>query len=53
MGSLPNIFNEIWEVMGETGKAIRQSILWVVETVSVNRKNYENNLCNSKILDIY
>lgn len=32
MGSLPRIFNELWEVMGETGKTIRQSILWVVET---------------------
>lgn len=32
MASLPKIFNELWEVMGETGKTVRQSILWVVDT---------------------
>lgn len=32
--SLPAIVNEIWEVMGESGEAIRKSILWIVQTVS-------------------
>ncbi|XP_043519972.1 uncharacterized protein LOC122533896 [Frieseomelitta varia] len=31
--SLPNILNEIWELMGESGQAIRNSILWVIETI--------------------
>lgn len=33
--SLPAIVNEIWEVMGDTGKKIHQSINWVIEKVSV------------------
>lgn len=31
--SLPNIINEIWEIMGESGEAIRNSILWIIETI--------------------
>nr|QGV11544.1 Vg4 [Tetrastichus brontispae] len=31
--SLPKIFNEIWEIMGESGEAIRNSILWIIETM--------------------
>ena len=31
--SLPNIINEIWEIMGESGEAIRNSLLWVIETI--------------------
>lgn len=31
--SLPNILNEIWEIMGESGQAIRNSLLWVIETI--------------------
>ncbi|XP_015173164.1 PREDICTED: uncharacterized protein LOC107064693 [Polistes dominula] len=31
--SLPNIFNEIWEIMGESGEAIRNSLLWIIETM--------------------
>ncbi|KAL2717243.1 hypothetical protein V1478_012943 [Vespula squamosa] len=31
--SLPNIFNEIWEIMGESGEAIRNSLLWIIETI--------------------
>ncbi|XP_015599666.1 uncharacterized protein LOC107269849 [Cephus cinctus] len=31
--SLPNILNEIWEIMGESGEAIRNSLLWIIETV--------------------
>jgi hypothetical protein len=32
--SLPEILNEIWEVMGDSGEAIRKSLLWIIETVS-------------------
>lgn len=31
--SLPSILNEIWEIMGESGQAIRNSLLWVIETI--------------------
>ncbi|CAL7937265.1 unnamed protein product [Xylocopa violacea] len=31
--SLPNILNEIYEIMGESGEAIRNSLLWLVETI--------------------
>ncbi|XP_046746375.1 uncharacterized protein LOC124411334 [Diprion similis] len=31
--SLPNIFNEIWEIMGESGQAVRNSLLWAIEAV--------------------
>jgi len=31
--SLPNIINEIWEIMGESGKALRNSLLWLIETI--------------------
>ncbi|XP_076760898.1 apolipoprotein lipid transfer particle [Xylocopa sonorina] len=31
--SLPNILNEIYEIMGESGEAIRNSLLWLVEAI--------------------
>lgn len=31
--SLPNILNEIWEIMGESGKAIRDSLVWIIDAV--------------------
>ncbi|XP_012252389.2 uncharacterized protein LOC105683963 [Athalia rosae] len=31
--SLPNIVNEIWDIMGESGLAIRNSLIWAIETV--------------------
>lgn len=31
--SLPNILNEIWAIMGESGEAIRNSLLWVINAV--------------------
>lgn len=31
--SLPNILNEIWEIMGESGEAIRKSLIWVIEAI--------------------
>ncbi|PSN49824.1 hypothetical protein C0J52_08839 [Blattella germanica] len=36
--SLPEIINEIWEVMGESGKAIRKSIIWIIETIKASYK---------------
>ncbi|XP_015122764.1 uncharacterized protein LOC107045138 [Diachasma alloeum] len=36
--SLPNIFNEIWEIMGESGEAIRNSLLWVIEATKAAYK---------------
>ncbi|XP_025989321.2 uncharacterized protein LOC105195312 [Solenopsis invicta] len=38
--SLPNIFNEIWEIMGESGQALRNSLVWLIETI----KNAYNKL---------
>ncbi|XP_031834655.2 apolipoprotein lipid transfer particle isoform X2 [Nomia melanderi] len=38
--SLPNILNEIWAIMGESGKAIRHLLLYVVNAV----KNAFNNV---------
>ncbi|KAL1129509.1 hypothetical protein AAG570_012454 [Ranatra chinensis] len=35
-GHVPRIFNEIWDILGGTGESIRQSILWIVESVSQN-----------------
>ncbi|XP_058800590.1 uncharacterized protein LOC131669586 [Phymastichus coffea] len=31
--SLPKIINEIWEIMGESGEVIRNSLLWIIETI--------------------
>lgn len=31
--SLPNILNEIWEIMGESGQAVRNSLLWIIEAI--------------------
>lgn len=31
--SLPAVLGEIWDAMGESGKVIRQSISWIIETV--------------------
>ncbi|XP_066586148.1 uncharacterized protein Apoltp [Prorops nasuta] len=31
--SLPNILNEIWEIMGESGEAIRQSLIWAIKAI--------------------
>lgn len=31
--SLPNILNEIWEIMGESGEAIRNSLIWIIEAL--------------------
>lgn len=36
MGDLPKIVSELWQVMGETGESIRQSILYLIDTVSLS-----------------
>ncbi|BES90627.1 Domain of Unknown Function (DUF1081) [Nesidiocoris tenuis] len=33
MAHVPKLFNELWQMMGETGETIRESILWLVQTV--------------------
>uniref|UniRef100_A0A1B6DM97 VWFD domain-containing protein n=1 Tax=Clastoptera arizonana TaxID=38151 RepID=A0A1B6DM97_9HEMI len=33
MSSLPKIVNELWNTLGETGETIRQSIIWLTETI--------------------
>ena len=33
VAALPDILNEMWQVMGESGEAIRNSIIWIIETV--------------------
>jgi hypothetical protein len=34
MGSLPQIVNEIWTALGDTGQTIRKSIVWFIDSVS-------------------
>ncbi|XP_017854431.2 uncharacterized protein LOC108607859 [Drosophila busckii] len=31
--SLPKIFSELWQAMGDSGKALRNSIVWLIDTV--------------------
>lgn len=35
MGSLPQIVNEIWTALGDTGQTIRKSIVWFIDNVSI------------------
>lgn len=42
--SLPEILNEMWEVMGDSGEAIRKSLLWIIESVS-----FFKYLCQTEI----
>lgn len=37
--SLPAIVNEIWDVMGESGKKIQKGIVWVIEKIKGYYKN--------------
>lgn len=39
--SLPKIFSELWQSMGESGKALRESILWLIENI---KKSYNEFL---------
>ncbi|XP_039297130.1 LOW QUALITY PROTEIN: uncharacterized protein LOC111054146 [Nilaparvata lugens] len=36
VGSLPKIVAELWQVLGETGETIRQSLVWTIESVRVS-----------------
>nr|CAD7196633.1 unnamed protein product [Timema douglasi] len=33
---VPGIVNEMWDIMGESGKAVHQSILWIIETIKTS-----------------
>ena len=33
--SLPKFLTEIWNILGESGKALHKSILWLIETVEL------------------
>lgn len=37
--SLPKIFTEIWQAMGDSGKALRNSIVWLIETIKTSYNN--------------
>ncbi|XP_046812149.1 apolipophorins [Lucilia cuprina] len=39
--SLPKIFSELWQAMGDSGKALRNSVVWLIETI---KKTYNNVL---------
>lgn len=39
IGSVPKILNEIWQVLGDSGIALRKSILWLIETIKMTYKN--------------
>lgn len=32
--NVPKLFTEMWQVMGESGQALRRSVKWIIETVS-------------------
>ncbi|XP_025406452.1 uncharacterized protein LOC112680523 [Sipha flava] len=35
MGSLPQIVNEIWTALGDTGQTIRKSIVWFIDSIKM------------------
>ncbi|XP_060856834.1 uncharacterized protein LOC132934536 [Metopolophium dirhodum] len=35
MGSLPQIVNEIWTALGDTGQTIRKSIVWFIDNIKM------------------
>ncbi|EDW76449.2 uncharacterized protein Dwil_GK14654 [Drosophila willistoni] len=37
--SLPKIFSELWQAMGDSGKALRNSIVWLIETIKTTYNN--------------
>lgn len=39
IGSVPKIFKEMWNVLGDSGVALRKSILWLIETIKTTYKN--------------
>lgn len=38
--NVPKLFTEMWQVMGESGQALRRSVKWIIETVK-RRKSEE------------
>lgn len=36
--NVPKIFSEMWQVMGESGQALRRSVQWIIETVKTSYK---------------
>lgn len=34
--NVPKIFTEMWQVMGESGQALRRSVQWIIETVKAS-----------------
>lgn len=39
IGSVPKILNEVWQVLGESGVALRKNIKWLMESVKTAYKN--------------
>ncbi|TDG46759.1 hypothetical protein AWZ03_006806 [Drosophila navojoa] len=37
--SVPKIFSELWHAMGDSGKALRNSIVWLIDTVKATYNN--------------
>ncbi|XP_043065229.1 LOW QUALITY PROTEIN: uncharacterized protein LOC108101203 [Drosophila ficusphila] len=37
--SLPMIFSELWQAMGDSGKALRNSVVWLIETIKTTYNN--------------
>nr|CAD7603255.1 unnamed protein product [Timema genevievae] len=33
---VPGIVNEMWDIMGESGKAVHKSILWIIEAIKTS-----------------
>lgn len=46
IGSVPKILKEIWNILGDSGVALRKSILWLIETVKTTYKNAIETLNN-------
>lgn len=52
--SLPKIVNEMWQVMGETGKSLRDGILWIVEKIKTSYAQFMeqiNSLLETDIME--
>lgn len=37
--SLPKVLNEFWQFLGDSGVALRRSVLWLIETIKISYKN--------------
>lgn len=52
--SLPQIINELWEVMGESGKKLQKNVTWIVEMLKEYYKKaaeFINGLVHGETLD--